>query len=142
MSKRQPETTKADAVPFDLDAKYTVEQVADMLQKSTKTIYGWIKTRKLKAYRFGREIIITASQLNDFANDRLLKKWFPELGNLSELDPAYVPPEEVDIDSLTEAEILAAYVIPTEWIDGSPQNAGEWIELARLVGLDKSDQPD
>jgi excisionase family DNA binding protein len=143
MNKRQPDTTDLPKVSFADDKKYTVESLAAELGKSTKTVYGWIRARKLKAYRFGKEYLITASQLNDFANDRLLKKWLAaELTHLNELDPAYVPPTEVDIDSLTEKQILSAFVIPSEWINASPQNGQEWIEMARLAGLDKSDQLD
>lgn len=141
MSKTQ---TVADDVPipFDKDAKYTVEQVAAMLQMSTKTIYTWIKERKLHARRFkgSKKIIITASQINAFADEAILKKWFPEFGNLDELDPAYAPPEleEVDIDSLTEEELRLAYVIPPELgFTTGTANTAEWIRMAKEAGLDK-----
>jgi len=124
-------------VSFADDKKYTVEQVAnEHLHKSTKTIYNLIKDRKLKAYRIGREFVITASALNEFAEPKLLEKWFPAFANLDELDPAYQPPEEVDLDSLSDDEFRRAYLLPSELIQ-NPQNAAEWIEMARLAGLDR-----
>ena len=61
-------------IPFHKDTKFTVEEVAAELRKSTATIYDLIKKRKLEAYRIGRNFVITGSQLDDFAERRRLKR--------------------------------------------------------------------
>lgn len=114
MPKVQPDTTDAP-IPFDLDRKYTVKQVAkEQLNKSTKTVYSLVKSRKLKAYRFGKELVITASQLNDYAEGLRFKHWFSSIFDLAELDPAHVTeaPVEIEFDSLTEKQVCAAYLDP------------------------------
>lgn len=63
----------AAAIPFDLDRKYTVQDVMKALNKSDTTVYGYIRTQQLGHYRFEREIIVTASQLNEFAKEREIK---------------------------------------------------------------------
>jgi excisionase family DNA binding protein len=118
MRKNQTDPNTKPKVTYADDKKYTVEQVArEHLHKSTKTVYKWIKERKLKAYRIGNEFIITASQLNEFAESIKLKHSIFSQWDLSEIDPAYVPPLEVDIDSLSEAEVLGAKVFVSEFIE-------------------------
>ncbi|MGX7364689.1 helix-turn-helix domain-containing protein [Aerococcus suis] len=34
---------------------YTVEEVADMLKVSRRTVYNYIKSEKLRAYKIGKE---------------------------------------------------------------------------------------
>jgi excisionase family DNA binding protein len=114
MAKKQIAPDAKSKVSFAEDKKYTVADIAEMLGKSTKTVYGWIKTRKLRAYRFGKDFIITASHLNDFAENQFLDKWYFTMSNSDALDPAFVPPVEVDIDTLSEAQILSAYVTVSE----------------------------
>ena len=120
MDKKQPDTTDKPNVSFADDKKFTVEALAEELGYSTKTIYGWIKERKLKATQFkgSRKIIITATDLNEYRDEyNTLKHWFStEIGNVNELDPAFVPPklEAVDIDSLTEEQFLNAFISPSE----------------------------
>ena len=100
-------------IPFDLDRKYTVEQIAvDHLKKSTKTVYNLIKERKLKAYRIGKEFVITASQLNDFAgNQRLDDRSADWIDTDAPPEPE---PEEIDIDKLTPAQLRRALVSPRD----------------------------
>lgn len=123
MRKNQTDPNTKPKLTYADDKKYTVEEVArDHLRKSTKTVYKWIRERKLKAYRIGNEFIITASQLNEFAESKELKHWTFSQWDFSELDPAYldpayIPPKEVDIDSLSEAEILGATVSVAEFIE-------------------------
>ena len=115
MTKRQiPETD--DLIPFDLDRKYTVKDIAEQADRSTKTVRKWITTRKLKAYDFGRGFIITATDWNVFADANKLRFLYSWLGydNAAEIDPAYEPPKptEVNIDDLTDEQLNAAIIIP------------------------------
>lgn len=114
MAKKQNAADVKPKVSFAEDKKYTVADIAEMLGKSTKTVYGWIKARRLRAYRFDNGFLIMASHLNDFAENQFLDNWFLTRSNPDALDPAFVPPVEVDIDSLTEAQILSAYVMVSE----------------------------
>ena len=45
---------------------YTVDQVAEMLQVTRRTIYSYIKDEKLKANKVVSKWIITEEQLKDF----------------------------------------------------------------------------
>lgn len=45
---------------------YKVEEVADMLQVTKMTIYRYIKAKKIKAYKIGKEIRIDGSDFQDF----------------------------------------------------------------------------
>lgn len=120
MNKTQPEPTDKPKVSFADDKKYTVESLAAELGYSTKTVYGWIKKRNLKATQFkgSRKIIITASNLNEFRDEyNTLKHWLSSIIaelDPAELDPAHVTetPVELDFDSLTEKQILSAYMDP------------------------------
>lgn len=45
---------------------YKVEEVADMLQVTKMTIYRYIKAKKIKAYKIGKEIRIYGWDFQDF----------------------------------------------------------------------------
>ncbi len=45
---------------------YKVEEVAEMLQVTKMTIYRYIKAKKIKAYKIGKEIRIDGSDFQDF----------------------------------------------------------------------------
>lgn len=45
---------------------YKVEQVADMIQVTKMTIYRYIKAKKIKAYKFGKEIRIDGADFQSF----------------------------------------------------------------------------
>ena len=45
---------------------YKVEEVADMLQVTKMTIYRYIKAKKIKAYKIGKEIRIDGWDFQDF----------------------------------------------------------------------------
>lgn len=45
---------------------YKVEEVADMLQVTKMTIYRYIKAKKIKAYKIGKEIRIDGSDFQAF----------------------------------------------------------------------------
>lgn len=45
---------------------YRVEEAADMLQVTKMTIYRYIKAKKIKAYKIGKEIRIDGSDFQDF----------------------------------------------------------------------------
>lgn len=100
MRKRQPEGESA-AIPFDQDIKYTLEQVAkDHLHKCTRTVRDLIKARKLKAYRIGREFIITASDLNEFAEGRRLHNMLVSGGVI-----------DVPLADLSDADLSTATIL-------------------------------
>lgn len=45
---------------------YKVEEVADMLQVTKMTIYRYIKAKKIKAYKIGKEIRIDGLDFQAF----------------------------------------------------------------------------
>ena len=51
-----------------LEKLYTVQEVADYLGLSRKTIYRYLKAGKLKAKKVGAEYRITQSQLDELLN--------------------------------------------------------------------------
>lgn len=109
-AKNQTKVTEGE-IPFHLDTKFTVAEAAKELKRSTRTIRDWIKERKLGAYRIGHVLIITGSQMDAFARERVLKYvLFGDTADAAELDPAYEPPtiNEVDLDSLNDEELNAA----------------------------------
>ena len=122
MDKKQPDTTDQPNVSFAYDKKYTVESLAAEIGYSTRTVYDWIRERKLKATKFkgSRKIIITATNLNEFRDEyNTLKHWYSSIFDLAELDPAELDPAhvteapvQIDLDSLTEEQILSAYIDP------------------------------
>ncbi len=99
MTKKQPEGESA-AIPFDLERHYTVEDVMKILNKSDTTVYGYLRKRQLKSYRFGREYIIMASQLNEFAEGRRLHNMF--------VSGAVI---EVPFADLSDADLLKATIL-------------------------------
>ncbi len=53
-----------------LEKLYTVQEVADYLGLSRKTIYRYLKAGKLKAKKVGAEYRITQSQLDELLNGK------------------------------------------------------------------------
>jgi excisionase family DNA binding protein len=49
---------------------FTVEEVAERLKVSNMTVYRWIKTGGLSAYKLGGEFRITERDINQFLEDR------------------------------------------------------------------------
>lgn len=45
---------------------YKVEEIADILQVTKMTVYRYIKAKKIKAYKIGKEIRIDGSDFQDF----------------------------------------------------------------------------
>ncbi len=45
---------------------YTVEQVAEILQVTKMTVYRYIKARKIKGYKIGKEIRIDGTDFKHF----------------------------------------------------------------------------
>ena len=45
---------------------YKVEEVADMLQVTKMTVYRYVKAKKIKAYKIGKEIRIDGADFQDF----------------------------------------------------------------------------
>lgn len=50
----------------DIEMLYTVEQVAEILQVSTKTVRNLVKERKIKAVRVGVQIRIRKEDLDSY----------------------------------------------------------------------------
>jgi excisionase family DNA binding protein len=119
--------TTSDAIPFDLDRHYTVEDVMKILNKSDTTVYGYLRKRQLKSYRFGREFIITASQLNEFAESRRLKNML--------VSGAMV---EVPFAGLTDANLSTAILFKsaiTELYQHDPEvfaGLRDWLDIQDL----------
>ncbi len=47
---------------------YLVEELAEKLRVSEMTIYRYIKAKKVKAYKIGKEFRIDKAEFNDFLN--------------------------------------------------------------------------
>ena len=45
---------------------YKVEEIADILQVTKMTVYRYVKAKKIKAYKIGKEIRIDGSDFQDF----------------------------------------------------------------------------
>lgn len=49
---------------------YTIEEVAKMLKVVYLTVYRWIQSKKLTAYKVGKQYRIKKSDLDRFINKR------------------------------------------------------------------------
>ena len=47
---------------------YLAQELAESLRVNVMTIYRWIKARKLKAYKIGKEFRIGKTEFNRFLN--------------------------------------------------------------------------
>lgn len=45
---------------------YTLKEIEDLLRVTRRTLYNWIKSGKLKAFRVGKEWRITKEALEEF----------------------------------------------------------------------------
>jgi len=52
---------------------YTAEELAEILKLNIITIYRYIRKKKLKAYKFGKEYRIDKKTFNNFINKNLVK---------------------------------------------------------------------
>jgi len=52
---------------------FTAEELAKILKLNVITIYRYIRARKLKAYKFGKEYRIDKKTFNNFINKNLVK---------------------------------------------------------------------
>ncbi len=52
---------------------YTARELADKLQVNIMTIYRYIKAKKLKAYKIGKDYRIDAIEFNKFLNNAKTK---------------------------------------------------------------------
>lgn len=50
------------------DKFYTAQELADMLKVNIMTIYRYIKAKKLKAYKIGKEFRIDKKEFESFLN--------------------------------------------------------------------------
>lgn len=48
---------------------YTAQELADQLRVNIMTIYRYIKAKKLKAYKIGKEFRIDKNEFNKFLNN-------------------------------------------------------------------------
>jgi putative molybdopterin biosynthesis protein len=53
---------------------YLVEELAEKLRVSTMTIYRYIKRKKVKAYKIGKEFRIDKAEFDNFLNKVKTKK--------------------------------------------------------------------
>lgn len=53
---------------------YKAEEVAELLKFNTLTVYAYIREKKLKAAKFGRNYRIEEEDLNQFINDHLVSQ--------------------------------------------------------------------
>ena len=53
-----------------LGTMLTAEMVADRMGVSERTVFRWIKTGRLKAFRMGRVLRIPEAELIDFIEER------------------------------------------------------------------------
>lgn len=56
------------------DEWLSVEDVAQILKMDEETVRRWIRTRQLKAYRFGRDLRIRRDDFDMFVKERALDK--------------------------------------------------------------------
>lgn len=52
---------------------FTAEELAKILKLNVITIYRYIRARKLKAYKFGKEYRIDKKTFNNFIDKNLIK---------------------------------------------------------------------
>jgi len=52
---------------------YTAKEIADKLKLNVMTIYRYIKSGKLKAYKLGKEFRIEKQEFDDFLNNVKIK---------------------------------------------------------------------
>ena len=45
---------------------YTLEELAELLQVTRRSLYNWIKSGKLKAFKAGREWRVTGEAVDEF----------------------------------------------------------------------------
>ena len=53
---------------------YTAQELADILEYNVMTIYRYIKSGKLKAFKVGKEFRIIIKDYNDFLNSNNYEK--------------------------------------------------------------------
>jgi excisionase family DNA binding protein len=57
-------------MPDESKQLYTPSEIADMLRVVDKTVYRWLESGELNAYKLGRQWRISPEQLQQFLNDR------------------------------------------------------------------------
>ena len=60
------------------DTYYTLQEVAEQLKVSYRTVYRWVRSGELSAYQLGQEWRITDKDLNQFLEARRTPKPNPE----------------------------------------------------------------
>lgn len=64
----------------DYENTYTVKEVCEILHKNSRTIYAYIRSGQLKAYRPGnKSFLITESALNEFMNSGVKAGYYQQL---------------------------------------------------------------
>ena len=51
----------------------TLQQIADELQLHIETVREWVRTKRLTAYRVGRDYRVKRTDLNEFLEERRTK---------------------------------------------------------------------
>lgn len=53
---------------------YTLQEVADLLKVQYLTIFRWVKSGKLPAYKFGKQYRVSAETLKNFIDSAKVSK--------------------------------------------------------------------
>lgn len=56
-----------------LDKFYTIDELAELLKVSRKTIVRYVQSGKIKSYKFKREYRISQEQFTEFLDNNLVK---------------------------------------------------------------------
>ena len=70
---------------FTKEKRYTVAEAAEVLRLSKRTVQRLIDKLELKYHRFGKRIIISESQLNEYAEKNRIKYFWMSAADLPEL---------------------------------------------------------
>jgi excisionase family DNA binding protein len=54
------------------DEWLSVEEIASTLKMDEETVRRWIRTKKLKGYRFGRDLRVRRGDFDNFVKDRAI----------------------------------------------------------------------
>lgn len=55
---------------MDKEQYYSIEEVSKMLKVAYLTVYRWVQSKKLKAYKAGRQYRISKINLKKFLNNK------------------------------------------------------------------------
>ena len=53
---------------------YTLDEIAQRLKVSYRTVYRWVQAKELSAYKLGTEWRVAESDLQEFLQDRKIRR--------------------------------------------------------------------